>query len=233
MLAVHLENGAVTTRTLRGSAASGGLRPAPPAGRRHLQYRSRTAARLLRILRNARPRVRRRSGGGRHADSHRTSAWSARSTSPARTANGAARAWDATAPIAPCSESSSTPAPSRNSSRCRSAICTSCPTTSRPSRAVFLEPLAAACEILDQVSIPAGATHRGAGRWQARAADRHGAERARLPCAPVRPARRQTRDRRARGRRHGDRRGHAARRRIRLGGGRHGQSRRAALRRRR
>ena len=44
----------------------------------------------------------------------------------------------------------------RSSSPCRSATCTSCPTTFPPRRAVFLEPLAAACEILDQVSIPCG-----------------------------------------------------------------------------
>ena len=232
MLAVHLENGAVTVRDVPLPAASRGLRAAAPAGRRHLQYRSRTAARLLRLRRHARPRVRRRGGGGRHAAPWSASAWPARSTSPARTANGAAAAWDATAPTAPCWESSSTPAPSPNSSRCRSAISTCCPTTCPPSRAVFLEPLAAACEILDQVSIPAGERIAVLGDGKLGLLIAHGAERARLPGAPIRPARRQTRDRRARGRRDGDRHGRPSRRRLRLGGRCHRQPRRSALRRR-
>ena len=39
-------------------------------------------------------------------------------------------------------------------------------------RAVFAEPLAAACEILDQVQIPRARADRRAGRWQAGTADR-------------------------------------------------------------
>ena len=113
MLAVHLENGAVTMRDAARPAAARGLRAAAPAGRRHLQYRSRTAARLLRLRRHSRPRVRRRSGGGGHAATSSASAWPARSTWPARTANGAAAAWDATAPTARCSESSTTRARSQ------------------------------------------------------------------------------------------------------------------------
>ena len=40
--------------------------------------------------------------------------------------------------------------------------------------AVFIEPVAAACEILDQVKIPKGYAGRSAGRWKARLADRAG-----------------------------------------------------------
>ena len=48
-------------------------------------------------------------------------------------------------------------------------------------RAVFTEPLAAACEILDQVTIPRGAHGRGAGRRQTGLAGRAGAACSRLP----------------------------------------------------
>ena len=155
MLAVHLENGAVTTRDL----------PVPPRPEGFA---------LLRLLCggicNTDLELQRGYYGFAGTPGHEfvaevveadtpaspASAWWAKSTWPAPTANGAAAAWAATAPTAPCWASSTTPAPSRNSSPCRSATCTCCPTTFPPSRAVFLEPLAAACEILDQVAIPRG-----------------------------------------------------------------------------
>ena len=54
--------------------------------------------------------------------------------------------------------------------------------------AVFIEPLAAACEILDQVQDSLQLASGRAGRWQARAADRAGAQRPRLSRPSVRPA---------------------------------------------
>ena len=185
MLAVHLENARVEVHD-QPRPHRPGLRPDAPALRRHLQYRPRTPARLLRLHRHARPRVCRRSGRGGFARlvGHRV-------VGEINLACGALR-------LVPARPGPPLPArtvlgivnhpgafrefltlPERNLHALPDALPTE--------RAVFTEPLAAACEILDQVTMPLQRRSRGAGRRQARTAHRAGAECLRPPRAPVRP----------------------------------------------
>ena len=195
MLAVHLENGAVTVRRGRASRAAPRLRAAAAAGWRHLQYRpgARSAAITVSPARpatNSWPRWWRpippalvgrrvvgeinlacahcdwcRRGLGRHCPQpHRAGHRRA-----PRRVRGVLH-----------------PAGAQSARRC--------PTAFPLERAVFTEPLAAACEILDQVAIPCGDAGGRAGRRQARPAGRPGAECPRLPGAPIRPPRREAAD---------------------------------------
>src|ERR1035441_2274816 len=131
MIAVHLENGAVTTRTL----------PVPlrPEGFALLRLLAAGICNTDLELERGYYAFAGTPGHEFVAEVVETDTPSltgkrvvARSTSPARIANGAARAWAATAPTAPCWESSATPAPPPSSSPSRSAICTFSPTTYPP-----------------------------------------------------------------------------------------------------
>ena len=67
----------------------------------------------------------------------------------------------------------------RSACACRRATCSRCPDAITDVQAVFVEPLAAACGVLERCPIDAGVARRGDRRRQARAALRDGARRAR------------------------------------------------------
>ena len=161
----------------------------PAAVRRNLQYGSGTAARLLRILpahpatnswakwsRRIRRRLDRQARSGRDQPGLRRLRMVPRGSGPALPAAHGAGDREASWRVPRIPHAAGT----------QSARAAGC--DSRRSAPCSSEPVAAACEILDQVRMPCAAEHRGAGRWQARAADRAGAECARLSRAPVRAA---------------------------------------------
>ncbi len=138
------------------AAHSGWVRAHQTARRRNLLHRSRAAARLLRVFRHARPRVCRRShrrGKTSHVDW--PTSGRAKSTSPAATAIGVQAR-----PGPPLSHADR--ARNRQTSRRVPRISDAARTQSPPrvpksiptEHAVFIEPVAAACEILDQIKIP-------------------------------------------------------------------------------
>ena len=109
MIAVHLADGAVEVRKAAEAAPGPRIRFHSADLRRNLQYRPRTPARLLRLLRDARATSSLAKSSRRTRRSLSANGSSARSTSRAASANGARKVSAGTARSEPCSASSSIP----------------------------------------------------------------------------------------------------------------------------